>query len=286
MVDAEMTTPPEPPDFLQGHEPLGRRPNIRKELRRIRDDPLHGLLLALGHDGPQILSNEFSRYEDAYWFYYLSMERFLNAMSIAARYSRGPYWKRRSGGTSLFTMSDHRLADQRRATARCLELDLTNCLIHTRILLDRTIALSRRFLTASSKSPSFTSFNEHKRFFVRLSAPYGEDDDYAKLIREETDWFEVPIKLARDKFVVHSAPKHMQFLGYSNGGFELDLNIMIPDEPDSEKPLAKMKVLRVNAIRMSLDIQRFLDRFAGYGLSAIARGAQPADAADAAAQRG
>jgi len=251
----------------------------------MRKDPLHQLLLALGHDGPQILSNDSSRYEDAYRFYYLSMERFLTGMSIAARYSRGPYWKRRSGGTSRFTMSDQRLAGQYRATARFLELDLTNCLIHTRILLDRTIALSRMFLAASGERPSFTSFKEHKKFFLRLSRPYDEDDEYATLIRNETDWFEMPIKLARDRFIVHSAPKHMRFLGYPNGGFELALSIMVPHEPDGEK-VARMEVIRVNAIRMSLDIQQFLDRFSQYGRSAIARGAQPADAADAAARRG
>jgi hypothetical protein len=182
--------------FMIGHEPYGRRPNIRNELRRMRSDPLHELRLALGDDGHRILSDDLSRYADAYRFYYLSMERFLKAMSVAARYSRGPHWKRRSGGTQSFTKSDQRLAGEFRATGRFLELDLTNCLIHTRILLDRTIALSRTFLNVPGRRPSFTSFSEHKKFFLRLSGPYGEHDEYAKLIREETDWFEVPINLA------------------------------------------------------------------------------------------
>lgn len=235
----------------------------------MRNDPLHELLLALGDDGHRILSDDLSRYADAYRFYYLSMERFLKAMSVAARYSRGPHWKRRSGGTQGFTKSDQRLAGEFRATGRFLELDLTNCLIHTRILLDRTIALSRTFLNVPGRRPSFTSFSEHKKFFLRLSEPYGEHDEYAKLIGEETDWFEVPIKLARDKFAVHSAPKHMRFLGYPDGGFELDLCILVPDEPESEKPLAKVKLLRVNAMRMSLDVQKFLDRFSDYGRRAM-----------------
>jgi hypothetical protein len=88
-------------------------------------------------------------------------------------------------------------------------------------------------------------------------------------VRENTDWFDVPIKLVRDKFVVHSSPKHMRFLGYPNGGFELGLTIILPDADATDKPLSKVKWIRVNALRMSYDISKFLEWFNDYGIRNI-----------------
>jgi len=255
-------------DFLLGHEPLEQRPNISKELARIRKDPLDHLLKALGYDGIQVVSNDLTRYVDAYWFYYLSMDRYVREMSIAARYSRGPHWVRKSGGKQRYTDSQRKLAKEYNGIAKFLEFDLANCLIHTRILLDRTIALSRQFLSLK-RLPSFSSFNDHKKFFAKLSEPFGQDEGYAEYIRNNTDWFDMPIKTVRDKFVVHSAPKHMRFLGYPFGGFELDLNIILPDAGDGEKSFSKVKVIRVNVLRMSYDIEEFLKWFNEYGLRAI-----------------
>jgi len=255
-------------DFMLGHEPLEQRPNIRKELARIRMDPLNPLLKALGYERTNIVSNDFSRYVDAYWFYYLSMDRYLREMSIAARYSRGPYWVRKSGGKQRYTASQRRLAKEYSATAKFLEFDLTNCLIHTRILLDRSISISRRFLFFKCL-PSFSSFSNHKKFFVNLSEPFGDHEKYAEYIRNNTDWFDMPIKALRDKFVVHSSPRHMRFLGYPFGGFELDLNIILPDSDDNEKKFSRVKVIRLNVLRMSYDIEQFLKWFNEYGLRVI-----------------
>ncbi|MHC4398192.1 MAG: hypothetical protein ACYTG0_00775 [Planctomycetota bacterium] len=257
--------------FLLGHEPLGRRANVRKELARIKKDPLQPLLAALGHDGIHVFTDDLTRYVQAYWFYYLSMDRYLCEMSVAARYSRGPAWVRRSGGKQKYTEAERKLADEYNATARFLEYDLVNCLIHTRILLDRTISISRRFLSFA-RLPSFTSFNDHKKFFLRLAEAFGQHEDYAEYIRTKTDWFEMPIKAVRDKFVVHASPKHMRFMGCPNGGYELDLNIHVPDAPDGEKPFSKIKVIRLNAVRMSYDIETFLLWFNAYGLAALKNG--------------
>jgi len=255
------------PDFVLGHEPIGRRINVNQELRRIRRDPLDSLLAKLDQEKVKILSDDFSRYREAYWFYYLSFSRYLPAMSAAARYSRGPYWVRRSGGR--YTEAERKLAKKHREIAPYLEFDFVNVLIHSRILLDRTVALARCFLTGP-KLPSFTSFNEHKQFFLKLKVAFGAHEEYAEYMRQNTQWFEVPLKVVRDKFVVHASPKHMRFLGYPAGEWELDLNIMIPDGENPEKPLEKMKVIRVNAVRLSLDIQRLLIWFASYAEHAIA----------------
>jgi hypothetical protein len=255
-------------DRVLGHSPIGSRPNIRNEVRRIYADPLARFLTLAGHDSPTFVSSDCSRYADAYRFYALSMERYLTAMSVAARYSRRLHWKRRS--RERFTKSEQALASKYRASARFLELDVSNCLIHTRILLDRTISLSRLFLKGSKNVPSFTSFTDHKKFFAKLSVPYGAHEEYARLIREETNWYEMPVQVARDKYTVHASPRHSRFLGYPND-FELDLCILVPDDPHGDKPLASVKVVVVNALRMSIDIEQFLEKFASLGEAALGR---------------
>jgi hypothetical protein len=83
----------------------------------------------------------------------------------------------------------------------------------------------------------------------------------------------MPIKAVRDKFAIHSAPKHMRFLGYPSDGYELDLNIMLPDAPDGEKPFfSKVKMIRINVLRMSYDIETFLKWFNDYGLDTLKNG--------------
>jgi len=255
-------------DFLLGHKPLGRRPNIREEIKRIRRDPLLPLLEELGYDGIHVVSDDMTRYVESYWFYVLSMERYLREMSVAARYSRGPRWVRKSGGTEKYTPAQRKLADEYNQIGKFLELDITNCVIHTRILLDRVVSITRRFLTAD-RQPSYTSFSNHKKFFLKLTEPFGQHEAYAKYIREETDWFEMPIKAVRDKFIIHSAPKHLRFLGYPSGGYELDLNITLPDAPEGNKTFSKVKMIRINALRMSYDVETFLNWLNNYGLAAL-----------------
>jgi hypothetical protein len=180
------------------------------------------------------LAQAHSRHEGAYFFYYLSFDRYLRAASIAARYSNeGLRWGRN------LNSKQRRLAEKHRSIRPFLEFDLVNCLLHTRILLDRVAALSRYFLRGQQQLPSFTSFNDHKKFFLRRAQPYGKHEKYAEYIRNHTDWFEMPLKEVRDKFIVHSSPKHLQLLGYLDGGYELHLNIWLPVNPNADKPLEK-----------------------------------------------
>ena len=268
-------------DFLLGHQSIVGRVNVRRELKQIKQNPLARLIDALNDGKTKILSSDISRYQQAYRFYYLSFERYLREMSVATRYSKGPSWVRRSGGKAKYTPAQRKLATQYREIAPFLEYDLVNCLIHSRILLDRAISLARHFLTGK-KLPSFTSFNDHKKFFFKLDEPYGTHEKYGQYIREKTDWFEMPLKTVRDKFVVHVGTKHMKFLGYPSGEWELDLNIILPDGGDPLKPLSKVKLIRVNALSLSYDIEGFLKWFCDYGVSSLNRFepnmANPADA--------
>jgi hypothetical protein len=133
--------------------------------------------------------------------------------------------------------------------------------------MDRTIALARSFIVGIS--PSFTSFNDHKKFFSKPGVTFGGHEEYAAHLRAKTDWFEMPLKLVRDKFVIHAAPRHMRFLGFPDAGFELDLSIILP-EADG-KDFANVRYIRVNAIRLSHDIGGFLAWFNAYGVAAMKR---------------
>jgi len=186
----------------------------------------------------------------------------LRGVSIAARFSNeGLRWVRRR------SPNQRRLAEKYRRVRPFLEFDLVNCLLHTRILLDRVAALSRHFLR-EQRLPSFTSFSEHKKFFVKLVQPYGKHEEYAEYIRNHTDWFDMPLKAVRDKFVVHSSPKHMRFLGYPDGGYELHLNILLPNDPNADRCLAETRMITVNPLRLSYDVEAFLKWFCSYGVAA------------------
>lgn len=250
--------------FPLGHRPMGKRPNVRKEIARLKRDPLDPFLSQLGEEHSPILSSDISRYRDAYTLYFLAMRRFLENMSVVARYMNGAHYKRKNGGA--YTPHEKKIAARYNELAPYTEFDITNCLLYARILLDRVASLSRRFLP-TGQSPSFTSFSDHKKFFQKQSKPYAAHEKYAEYIRKETDWFEMPLKEVRDKFVVHSAPKHMRFVGLPNS-FEVELVIIRADGVPPEKPLTRSTPVIVNALRMSYQIESFLDWYAAYALSA------------------
>jgi hypothetical protein len=130
------------------------------------------------------------------------------------------------------------------------------------MLLDRTIALSRTFLKGANL-PSFTSFNTQKKFFQRQKTPYGDFEEYAAYIREQTDWFDMSLKPVRDKFLVHQGPQHFRVFGYPSNGYELELMILVPNGNDPGKPLARVKV---SIPQLARDIEQFLTWFCAYGL--------------------
>ena len=262
-------------EFILDHEPITRRINVCRDLQRISKNPLEPLLELIGDNKVDILSNDVSRFLEAYWFYRLSFERYLTEMSIAARYMRGPYLVRCSGGAAKVTPTQRKLADQRRKIARFVKYDLVNCSIHSRVLLDRTIGLAHHFLIGK-KLLSFISFDEHKKSFRR----FGNHGAYEDYIRTKTDWFEMPLKIVRDKFIVHASPKHMKCIGYPSGEWALDLDIILPNSEDPEKPLSKVRVIRVNALRLSLDIEAFLVWFSQYGVDLLRGDTYPSPTPD------
>ena len=214
-----------------------------------------------------MLQNEFSRYGETYYFYFLCLDRFFHEMSLAVRWSKGSYWTRRGGGK--YTDAERKLAREYNKVARFLELDFFNCLLYARMLLERTIALSRHFLK-NGNLPSFTSFNDHKEFFLRLKHPFGKHEEYAEYIRSHTEWFDMPLKLVRYKYLVHSGPRHMRVFGCPPGHTELGLMILVPAGPDPSKPLERVKSINVSIPQLAREIEQFLMWFRDYGLKVIA----------------
>jgi len=223
------------PDWILGNEPVSERLNVRAELERFREDPVLPLALVImagsEKNQPWILENEPSRYLEAYEFYYLSLERFISEMSIVVRWDRGPRWVKGRG--QKYTPTQRKVADKYHAIKKFIAYDFSNCLLHARILLDRIIPLSRHFLElVDGQLPSFTSFNEHKKFFERFQSPYGEHEKYAAHIRDKTDWFNMPLKVVRDRYIVHPSPKHMRVFGHAaDYEYDLTLTLLVPDDP-------------------------------------------------------
>ena len=153
---------------LLGSKPVGDRLNVRRELAMFRNDPLRPFVATLKRDPfAQFLTDDAARYEEAYDFYYLSLDRYFHDMSLSIRWNAGPKWALRE--RRKYTDYERKIALAYNATSRFIAYDFWNCLLHARILCDRAIALSRHFLSREPK-PSFTSFARHKRFLARHRA--------------------------------------------------------------------------------------------------------------------
>lgn len=252
--------------WLLGNEPVEEPLNVQRELKRYEKNPLYAYLHELTGGAPDILVNELARYALAYEYFYLCLARYLTDMSVSIRWERGPRWIPRKHMSSR----QRQVADQFKERAPYFELDFANALIHARILCDRTIALSRYFLVPPPH-PSFQSFNDHKRFFLRQQSPYGANESYAEYIRNNTGWFDMPLKPVRDAYFIHQGPKHIRFLGYPAGTQDLQLVILHPRNPQHTKPLEQMKTIRVSVRCLARDLNQFLEWFNNYALAAYRR---------------
>lgn len=250
-----------------GHSETGIRLNVRRELRRIRTNPLDSFLRKAFPKSD--FGDARSRYEEAFQLYAAAMERAFEQVSTAVRFRKGAYYVLKYGGA--YGPGQRALARKRQRLSRFLELDIITCFVQTRILLDRTIALSRCFLNGP-ELPSFTSFSDHKKFFAKGSAIPGHEA-YAEYFREQTAWFDVPIKFPRDKLFVHQGPRHWKFftIGW---GHEDDLvwNVLIPAGEAHEEHSHlrhRDRLVRLNVLRLSYDIENYLTWFGVYGSAAL-----------------
>ncbi len=145
-----------------------------------------------------------------------------------------------------------------------LELDYQNLIIHSCILLDRTIAISRRFISLSKK-PSFTSFSKHVEFFTKNTELVEKEfKEYQTKIVSCLDWYTIPLKLIRDKYLMHSAERHMIYFGWGRSKWDLEMITVIPAKSKQEKLLERVKFICFSSRRLARDIESFLKWFAEY----------------------
>jgi len=237
-------------------------------LNGVKTDPIAPFLRKIEPQG--LRGNDVVQYRESYRFYYLTLERLLTEMSLARRFRNGPYYALKYG--AKYTPQEQKLAGRFHPIKHYLDLDFVNFLIHSRILIDRTIALSKYFLTGKSL-PSFVSFNQHKKFFQNPNnRPYGKYEAYAEYICDKTDWFDETLKPVRDKFLVHPERKHTKSLVLPDyGASEIEMLIRIP-RGLLEGPRTKVDHKRVSSIELVDNIQDFLRFFGNYGTDILRGG--------------
>jgi hypothetical protein len=253
---------------MMSHKPIEKRLNLRAELKRIKNDPLTSFLARAFPDTSP--GSPRTRYEEAYYLYFRSMERVLEQVSTEVRYRKGPYYVRKYGGK--YGPGQKKLAEKWRRLHPFLELDVSTSILHTHVLLDKVVALSRAFFEGPVL-PSFNSFSDHKQIFVKRPNAISGHEKYSQFMREETGWFDIPIKFIRDKFFVHQGPKHMRFFSI---GWEKDDNLTLNFFVLSSENGITRERLQFNPWRMSYDIESFLLWFGAYGLNACTQKANNA----------
>jgi hypothetical protein len=253
-------------DWHSGNKPVDEPLNVRREVATFSRDPLLPLLASIQrpeHSG--LLVDDVARWEEAFEFYHLSFSRLIPAIAVAIRWRNGPYyaWKARR----RYTKSEKRVADAYRVVEPYIALDFWNYLLHTRILCDRLAGLSRSFVKGQPL-PSFTSFADHRQFFERGRCPSPDLADYGPALLAKTEWFGMPLKHVRDKFLVHAGPRHMRLFEQSTD-HDHELILLLTDGNDPIRPLALTRLISVSARRMARDVDALLTWFCAHGLSRI-----------------
>ncbi len=257
-----------------GHEPVTERLNVANESRRFSTDPLASFLTAVGDDSAAFFHGDLGRYAQAFSWYTLCLSRTLQHCSVVRRCEQELRWH---PVTVKHSVRQEQIARKRKLIGPYQELDYQNLIIHTCILLDRTIALSRRFLWGN-RLPSFTSFAQHKKFLKACPTAIDvEFRDYADRLASTTDWFEIPLKVLRDKYLMHSAERHLAFFGWSTDKYwDLEMSTIISASRDKQKFLERVKVIRFSPRRLARDVEKFLSWFGEYGCAAT--GVSPTNA--------
>jgi len=233
-------------------------------LRRLRENPLTPLLSRLGlKAGWEHFLDDLGRCANAYEFYYLSLTRCLPELAVVLRWRLAVYFARKH--RKPYTPNRVRLAKRYREIAPFVELDIVNCVIYARILVDHVATLSRRFLP--NPDLPIRSFHAHRDFFVKLDKPFGTHEEYAKHMREKTGWFP-DMKEIRDKYLVHPGPKHFRLFGALSGDAEAMLSVgrFVQREPR----LIDVVTYSVTVVRLARDLDGFLHWFNDYGMRAMA----------------
>jgi hypothetical protein len=115
-------------------------------------------------------------------------------------------WNRK--GKHTLSSNQQRIFQDNKASNLVLRIDYESFLIFACILMDKIPRLAASLLHRNIPT---LSFRHHKAFFLKPNnKPYAPNEKYAKLIREETEWFDISLVLARDKLVTHGSTYDIQ----------------------------------------------------------------------------
>ncbi|MDA4128662.1 MAG: hypothetical protein OK422_04330 [Thaumarchaeota archaeon] len=249
------------PEYLKtlGEAPLPKL-NVKNELERIRNDPLNSLISRLHGKLGDKVADSTDLYQRAYHFYYQSVERLLPDVSLARRWRNGPYYAERD--EMRMPREWVGLAHRYRAIANHIDFDFDNFVIHSRIMLDRAIGLSKYFLDGGHL-PSFNSFNRHRKFVIEENR-FG-NIEYARYFRAKTGWFEV-LREVRDKYVVHPNRAGLHTWGLFKGD-EFVYAFFTAVTTGSGK--AEPRAFLLGTHRLIRQVDGFLRWFAKYGTARV-----------------
>ncbi|MGD0596856.1 MAG: hypothetical protein ABSA64_04950 [Sedimentisphaerales bacterium] len=250
------------PDIVFGHIAVNESLNVKNEIRRLSNDPLQEYLTMLDDDQAVFFQGDIGRYKQAFSWYILSLRRVLEHCSLARRFDKELRWH---PVTVKYSTRQSQIARTRKSMSSYQELDYQNLIIYACLLLDRTISLSRRFLRGKNL-PSFTSFNQHKAFLRNHGKELNKDfHAYVDYIILNTEWFDIPLKILRDKYLMHSSEKHMSYFGWSTQEqWDLEMVKVISALQGQDKLLERVKVIRFSPRRLARDIEIFLHWFSQY----------------------
>lgn len=252
--------------FVDGNASVAEPFELKKEIALFKDDPMDPFIKVISPN-VEMLSNDASRYKEAYLFYFLSLKRYFTDMYYAKIWDQKLKWVHRD--RKKYSPTQRKVLPKVYQHNDYLELDFADCILHGRILCDRTISLSSYFLVGP-KLPSFTSFSDHKKFLVKNRTIGQQHEEYATFIESNTGWFEKSLKQVRDKYVVHTAQKHMKFYGYATDQ-DLSMVLFLPEGPPG-KELSKVQPVNISIRRLARDVRGLLIWFASYALRNIPTG--------------
>jgi hypothetical protein len=86
-----------------------------------------------------------------------------------------------------------------------LQLDHESFIIYARILMNKASKLAQVLLEDYNLESN--SFNDQKKeLFKPHNRPY-RNENYAKLVRDETHWFDISLRSYRDDLIMHTVPR-------------------------------------------------------------------------------
>ena len=110
----------------------------------------------------------------------------------------------KSSGIHKWSARERRLHELEGILLIQLRLDYESFVIFATVLMNK-LARIAQLLIGRNNIPSHSSFSDHKKYFLEAAnIPYNPKEDYAKLVREHTDWFDNFLKASRDKIMIHS----------------------------------------------------------------------------------